>query len=79
MPNPKHREALKVGSPKPAAPNINCACESCGKLVANEVRENFLGARTGFFAAAMWRRALAPKTAAATVLRKSFRRIAAPR
>jgi hypothetical protein len=28
--NPKPREALKAGSPKRAAPNINSTYESCG-------------------------------------------------
>jgi hypothetical protein len=54
MRNPKLHEALKAGSPKPAVPNINCACESCGKLKANGARAFFLAARTGFFVARKW-------------------------
>jgi hypothetical protein len=54
MRNPHLREPLKAGSPKPAASNINCCDESCGKLAANEVRENFLAARPGFSMARKW-------------------------
>jgi hypothetical protein len=45
--NRKLREALKAGSPKRAAPNINSTYESCGELKAS----NFSCGKAGFFRA----------------------------
>ena len=57
----KLREALKAGSPKRAAPNINSMWSSCGELKATGIRAIFLAARGGFFTANAWRRAVGEK------------------
>ncbi len=73
--NPKLREALKAGSPKRAAPNINATCESCGKLKAR----NFSCGKRRFFRGGYVAAGNSAKNTPAMVLRKIFRRFAIAR
>jgi hypothetical protein len=40
---------LSAGRPQSAVRNINSTRESCGKLMANGIRENFLAANRALF------------------------------
>jgi hypothetical protein len=71
----KLREALKAGSPKRAAPNINSTYESCGKLKAS----NFSCGKAGFFRGECVAARRSVKNALAMILRKIFRRFATAR
>jgi hypothetical protein len=75
----KRREALKAGSPKRAAPNINCVDESCGKLKAARVRTIFLAAEHVFFWRLMRGGEQFRENAAAMISRKIFRQFAIAR
>jgi hypothetical protein len=68
-------EALKEGSPKRAAPNINSTYESCGKLKAS----NFSCGKAGFFRGGSVTASSSVKNAVAMILRKIFRQFAVAR